>query len=281
MIKLATTLITIFTTVLLLITASFADEGTIEDRRIPKKFIKPDMPPNLSAGPNVGDGPLRVLWDQPWPQSGSAFQSQDYEDENNTDDVYAADDFFVSGHWTIYGIAIPAITFYEPPDSCCLTSATKLNFMIYKDPPPLCPWAGNPGAPDGYPGGGNAPIWSVSLSPEDSQLDIDEFDYGDGSCVNYIFLVLTTPVELERGSYWLVFYPELKSSCGDAYLLTSSSMRGYDGQLIYPNDTDPYWSNWFSFHDRFSIDHQDLVFMIMGTSTGGSNPGVDLLLLGD
>lgn len=279
--KAVVVLITIFVSVLLLVTASFSDEGSIEESRIPKKFIKPDMPPNLSAGPNVGDGPFRVLWNQPWPQSSWMIPSQDYEDVYNAYDVYEADDFFVSGHWTIYYIAIPAITEYVAPSSCCLTSATKLNFMIYKDGSLLCPWAGNPGAPDGYPGGGNAPIWSVSLSPTDPQLNIVEFDDSEGSCENHIFLDLTTPVELERGSYWLVFYPELHSSCGDAFLLTSNSMRGYDGQLIYPNDPDPYWSNWFSFHDRFPIDHQDLVFVFMGTSTGGANPGVELLLLGD
>jgi hypothetical protein len=165
------------------------------------------------------------------------------------------------------------VTIYES-DSCCLSSATKLNFMIYND---------NSGVPDGYPGGGNPPIWSVSLSPSDPQLDIDEFDDGEHFCTSDILLIIPSiPVELERGSYWLVFYPELDSSCGEAYRPTSSSLRGYDGQTIYPNDTDPNWNNWFSFHDRSSsIDHQDLIFILWGTSTGGSNPGVELLLLGD
>ena len=100
----------------------------------------------------------------------------------------------------------------------------------------------------------------------------------DVYCESCIVLLLTTPVELERGSYWLVFYPALDSSCGDAYRITSNSIRGYDGQIIFPNDASP---TWFSFHDYWLLDQQDLVFAFWGTSTGGSNPAVDLLLLGD
>jgi len=211
-----------------------------------------------------------TLWDQQIGCDHNVYVNQDFETAHNAYDVYMADDFTVSRPWSIETIYVPGDTWNNP---CDLSNATTLNFMIYND---------NSGVPDGDPsGGGNSPLWSLSVAPTDSQITLSA---GEGGYDTNVTVDLNTPVELEPGTYWLVFYPELNfDSYGQSGRYVSCTTNGYDAQVINPGGGMSLPTSWTSIQDpsAHETDEQDLAFRLDGTAAGGFNPGIGILLLGN
>ena len=142
-----------------------------------------------------------VLWNQELSVLNTqAYYSQDYT-EIGLSDMWLADDFVVTEDWNISTIFVPGD--FRTPAANTFLNAESLNWEIY----------GNTAMkPDGDPSGrGNPPLWSLSLPPDDPQV---VRTIGTGGEYSDVTLNLTTPVSLDPGTYWLVFYPKMASTYG-------------------------------------------------------------------
>ena len=145
-----------------------------------------------------------VLWDQPlsvvnqYPYYNNVFVPP------NESDTFIADDFVNTQTWDISKIFIPGGFWVARWGASSLLNATALHWEIYGD-------AG--GKPDGDPrsGTGNPPLWSLSLPPSYSDIDYQvTTSMGSAGYRSNATLDLTTPLRLDPGHYWLIFYPELE-----------------------------------------------------------------------
>jgi thermolysin len=182
----------------------------------------------------------------------NAYADQDFETANDDADIFIADDFVCSVPWEIQMIYVPG-RFWS--GGTTLANASALHFAIYGN-------AG--GVPDGYPGGGNAPLWSLSVSPSNTQitlLDNEDVQPGD------VLLNLATPVNLAAGTYWLVFYPEMDYTAGFGQYgrVPSDTLYGYTAQVINPGGAIfPVATSWIpvTSASAYNITQQDFAFVI-------------------
>ena len=137
-----------------------------------------------------------------------------------------------------------------------LANATSLNFRIYAD---------QAGKPAGYPGGGSAPVWSLSIAPSDARILLSN---GVGGLPSNVTLKLPSPVHLATGRYWLVFYPTMEYSLYGQYgRQVSDTVNGYDAMVINPGGGFGFPTTWTSIQDgsTWMMAQQDLAFEIRGT----------------
>ena len=205
-------------------------------------------------------GASNVLWNQPASSTNTnAYADQDFETANDVYDIFIADDFTNTQSWSIQTIFVPGNT-WNP--GCDLTCADYLHFQIYAD---------GGGAPDGYPdgglgGGGNSPIWSLSVTPADSQVELSA---GTGGFLTNVTLNLDTPINLTPGTYWLVFYPEMSfGTCSQYGRYVSDTTNGYIAQVINPGAGFGFPTVWTAVTDASTwvLTQQDFAFRLEGTA---------------
>jgi hypothetical protein len=184
--------------------------------------------PTLSS-PGPGKVPVKfvpqqaplILWDQPLSGSNTnAYVCQDFPDFP-TFSTFPADDFLVSVPWLVEVIYVPGSLWNG---GTSIMNATALHWQIYAD-------AG--GVPDGDPsGGGNPPIWSLSLAPTDPQVSVT---IGVGGYPSDVTLTLDNFILLPPGIYWLTFFPTMSfSSYGQYGRNVSDTTNGSIGKIINP-----------------------------------------------
>jgi len=196
--------------------------------------------------------PKAVLWDQPLSTvNQNAYVNQDFTDAPDYSS-FLADDFEVTGNWTVDTIFIPGNGW---SGFTSLMNADSLTWMIY---------ANQSGIPAGDPtGGGDAPLWAITLDPTDPQVTITN---GSGGLPSDTTLVLDTPIDLSTGHYWLVFYPSMPFSTGGQYgRQPSDTVNEYVGQFINPGGGFGLGTNW---QDWTVLVHTmtDIAFRLEGTS---------------
>ncbi len=144
---------------------------------------------------------------QPTTPDVGSFLAQDFETAYDQHDVFAADDFTLSGTTSITTIWTGSYV-----NGGTYANASKINFAIY----------GNSGGePSGVPVHGAAPLKLVSLSPSDSQL----FIAGQDVVVN-----LNTPISLGAGTYWFAMWVTMDSNNLTRWNVwkKSDTTNGYD-----------------------------------------------------
>ena len=175
---------------------------------------------SVPAAPVASYAPI-VLWNQPL--SGvntNAYVDQDFSDYPAYSS-YLLDDFANVQPWNLTAIFIPGLGWNG---FTTLANATALNWAIYADD--------GTGLPDGWPGGGNAPFWSLSLPPGDPQVTITN---GSGGQPSNTLLTLSAPVALPPGTWWLCFWPEMAFSVGGQYgRQPSDTTNGSVAKFINP-----------------------------------------------
>ncbi|MEW5764411.1 MAG: hypothetical protein ACOYXN_07695, partial [Acidobacteriota bacterium] len=247
---------------------AWAGTGAVPQVSSGKTIVKlapagPVAPPENLAQENVGDvpeeppsppdqfAPHAVLWDQPVSSVNTGvYVDQDFIDFP-TYSSYLADDFTNAGPWSITSIFVAGGGWNG---FSSLANATALNWAIYAD---------GGGVPDGDPsGGGNAPVWSLSLLPSDPQVALTiNPTYG---ILSDTLLTLSAPVALPPGTYWLVFYPTLAFEGGGQFgRFPSDTANGATAQFINPGGAFGYgtaWQNW----NILGAAQTDLAFRIEG-----------------
>ncbi|HOO90504.1 MAG TPA: C1 family peptidase [Syntrophales bacterium] len=229
---------------------------------------------------DVSFGDNTVLWDQPGSIDNSVvYANQDFEATYNDKDTWIADDFTNKRNWVINKIFIPGNTWAT---RCHLTSADYLNFQI---------WADSSGVPAGYPDGGlggyGSPLWSLRVTPTDPQITLSRGLYeSDMEYNTNVTLTLTTPFNLQPGTYWFVFYPELNFDTGGQYgRHVSCTDNGYAAQVINPGEGFGFPTSWTSVQDgsTWVLSEHDFAFRLDGTVSDGTSvvPSLLLLLLGN
>jgi hypothetical protein len=204
------------------------------------------------SGPMEGRA---VLLDQPLSADNqNAYADQDFEAANDGYDIFVADDFTVPAEgWSITEMTALNATWNPGGD---LTCATTLNFIVYAD---------GGGIPDGYPGGGNAPVWSLSVAPGDAQVTLSA---GTDGFLSTAQVVLSTPFSLAAGTYWLLFYPEMNfDPCGQSGRQLSDTTNGAAAMVINPGGGFGFPTTWTSIQDpsTWGATEQDLQMQIVGT----------------
>ncbi|MDW7773927.1 MAG: hypothetical protein SCH71_13650 [Desulfobulbaceae bacterium] len=196
------------------------------------------------------------LWNQPQGSVNIAFPSQDFETEVDPYDIFLADDFISPRPWLIDTVYVPGGLWNG---GTTLANAESLHFEIYRD---------SGGKPDGDPrGGGNPPVWSLAVSPADSRIIIENDTLGTQGNV---ILELVEPVQLNSGTYWLVFYPRMDFfTFGQYGRFTADTTNRFPAQVMNPGEgyvdpppVPPTWSNAAVLPD-FSPRH-DLAFCLQG-----------------
>jgi len=212
-----------------------------------------------SAVDSISNGSF-VLWNQPLSVvNQDTYANQDFETTYDTYDVFVADDFTSSRAWGIETISVQGNTWNS---GCDLNCADSLNFQIYND---------DAGVPDGSPdgglgGGGNPPVWSLSVAPSDTQVTLGT---GTGGWLSNVTLDLDTPVSLQPGTYWLAFFPTLSfGTCGcQSGRHPSDTTNGYAAQVINPGGGFGLPGSWTSVQDAstWGLAQQDLAFRLDGS----------------
>jgi hypothetical protein len=205
-------------------------------------------------------------WDQPISAANTAvYANQDFEAAYDIYDIFLADDFTNTAPWTINTIYVHGNTWNV---GCDLTCATNLHFMIYAD---------SSGVPAGDPsGGGDAPLWTLSVPPGDSQVTLSAGI--DGFQTN-VTLSPDTPIQLPAGTYWLVFYPELSyTDCICQYgRHVSDTTNGNIAKVINPAGGFGLPTVWTDITDpsTWGLPQQDLAFRIEYTTEAAAILGAD------
>jgi hypothetical protein len=174
--------------------------------------------------------------------------------EHNYYDVFSADDFTNVDPWTIKTIFVAGDTW---KDDCDLTCADALHWALYAD---------DGGKPDGDPsGGGNQPVWEISVAPTDTQVSLSK---GIGGWLSDVTLDLMTPVSLEPGTWWLVVYADLsRDTCGCSYgPHVADTTNGHAAQIINPGGAWGIPTTWTSVQDptTLGLEEHDLAFRLEG-----------------
>jgi hypothetical protein len=209
-----------------------------------------------------------VLWDQPlsvvnrYPYYSNMFVP------SNESDTFIADDFVNTQTWDISKIFIPGGFWVARWGASSLLNATALNWRIYAD---------DGGKPDGDPSGnGNAPLWTLSLPPSYSDVDYQvTLSRGSSGYRSDTTLDLTTPLRLDPGQYWLIFYPELEYYAYGGYgRQPADTLNNAVSQFIEPGDGDAGLpTEWTSVLDvpwttlafpKPALEQQDFAFRLEG-----------------
>jgi hypothetical protein len=176
----------------------------------------------------------KTLWNQPLSSvNQNAYVNQDFPD-NPTYSSFLADDFIVDKFWSIQTIFIPGNGW---AGFTTLANASALTFQIYAD---------NSGIPAGDPsGGGNPPLWTLTLPITDSHITLYT---GSGGYPSDTMLRLPTGLSLPTGHYWLVFFPTMPfSPYGQFGRQPADTTNGGIGKFINPGGAFGYgtaWQNW-------------------------------------
>ena len=209
-----------------------------------------------AASPNSKWQPNAILWDQP-PSSINlaAHANQDFEATYDVYDIFIADDFQNASSWLIDDLFVPGDTWNG---GCDLSCANVFNWEIYAD-------AG--GMPDGDPwGGGNPPVWSLSLPPSDPQVTLSASPSG---WLSNVTLNPSSPVFLPAGSWWLSFFPgmDFDTCLCQAGRHAADTSNGYAAQVINPGSGFGFPPSWTSVQDvlTWGLVQQDFAFRISGT----------------
>jgi PKD repeat protein/N-acetylneuraminic acid mutarotase len=226
-----------------------------------RTFGEPVANPGLTtASPAVTPGavaapanPEDVLWDQPL----SAVDQDAYVDQEFGDfptfSSFLADDFVNADPWAISTIFIPGDGWNG---FTTIMSATALTWQIYADSPIT------PGIPAGDPsGGGDAPVWTLTLTPDDPLVTVTTGTLGYPSNTT---LNLAAPVVLPPGHWWLVFYPTGDfATFGQFGRQAADTTNGYTGQIINPGGgfgIGTAWQDW----GVIGVTLQDIAFRLEG-----------------
>ncbi|MBN1550130.1 hypothetical protein JW979_01625, partial [bacterium] len=253
--------------------ASFLDTGTSTGQGCPftiegtmgSATPTATAPPTFTSAPTATPTPLTcdILWEQPLSSVNQNAYVNQYFGDMPTYSSYLSDDFTNSESWTIQEIYVPG-NLWNPGTT--LMNATALNWAIYSDDADL---------PDGHPEGGNAPFWSLSLAPTDSQVTIS---IGSGGFMSNTAVTLSTPVVLPPGTWWIFFYPTMDFAVGGQFGLQPSDTTNLNiAKFINPGGgfglgTD--WQDW----SILGATEQDLAFRLCGeeaaapTSTPPNTP---------
>jgi hypothetical protein len=197
------------------------------------------------------NGPLTCnLWNQP-PSSVStnAYANQDFTDFDAYD-IFLADDFTNKVPWQID-------TFFFPGGlwngGTTLANAVSLHFQIYRD---------SGGKPDGDPkGGGNPPVWSLAVPPADSRITLESGIFGVGN----VTLALESPLKLQPGTYWLIFYPQMEfTSYGQYGRNVADTANLSTAQVINPGGGFGYVPTSWGDATVLGMSQHDLAFCLQG-----------------
>ena len=186
---------------------------------------------------------------------------------SNESDTFIADDFVNTQTWDISKIFIPGGFWVARWGASSLLNATALNWRIYAD---------DGGKPDGDPSGnGNAPLWSLSLPPSYSDVDYQvTLSRGSSGLRSDTTLDLTTPLRLDPGQYWLIFYPELEYYAYGGYgRQPADTINNAVAQFVEPGGGDQglptEWTSvltipWTSINKKPALTQQDFAFRLEG-----------------
>jgi hypothetical protein len=206
-----------------------------------------------------------VILDQPLSTTNTfAYYNQEYvpgaPDEN---DVYIADDFVLDKARSISTIYVPG-DFRWPGwgDLSTLLCADYLHVEIYTNAN---------GKPSGNPRDSvNLPIVHRWMTPDDPQVTLSD---GTRGYPTNVTLNLDTPIYLNPGTYWFVFYPEMEwATCGGYGRQPADTTNNLAAQTIKPLDTDTWypttWTNVLTVPwDKFEcpdLERQDFAFRLEG-----------------
>jgi hypothetical protein len=187
-----------------------------------------------------------ILWDQPLSTHNTAgYPTQEFPDLLDAD-RYLADDFTNTESWVLEEIFVPGTLFNG---GWTLMNAHSLHWRIYAD---------DMGVPAGDPsGGGDPPFWSLDLAPTDSQVIIT---VGSDGLMGDNTLILSDPVTIPPGTWWLVFYPRMQVTTGGQYgRQASDTSFGHVGQYINPFDG-AGWQDWTA----LGHSEHDIAFRLCG-----------------
>ncbi len=215
-------------------------------------------PPITAAAPARPPGkvepaasPEWPLWDQPLSEvNQGAYVDQEFPDFLEYSS-FLADDFYGDDYFWISAIFVPGDGWNG---FSSLLNADSLTWQIYAD---------NGGAPDGDPaGGGNPPVWTLTLPPTDPQVVI-----GAGTPGGYpsdTTLSLLLPITIPPGHWWLVFYPTLSfGSYGQFGRQPADTTNGYGAQFINPGGGFGYGTVWTA-ASEIGFPGSDLAFRLDG-----------------
>jgi hypothetical protein len=193
---------------------------------------------------------MPIIYDQ----ALSSVNLNAYVDQNFGDlpgaSSYIFDDFTNSAPWTIQGLFIPGQGWNG---FSTLMNASQLTWAVYAD-------AG--GVPAGYPGGGSAPAWSLSLVPSDPQVFLTT---GRGGFVSDSYLTLATPFTLPAGHWWLVFYPTLNFTGGGQFgREPADTTNGLVGQIINPGNYFGWGTGFNPWTSALGLSQRDVAFTLYG-----------------
>lgn len=208
----------------------------------------------------------QVLWDQPLntPTTEEILSTEFTDPDAFEFSSYAADDFIVDQPWKIDTLFIPGDM--DSAEVLSLMNADGLTFLIYADLDGKP--AGDPG--DGATPRGAPPVWSLTLLPDDPQVQIS-FNSNETPVEADVTLTLASPIHLAPGHYWLVFYPTLIFSAnGQYYRQGSSTSNNQPAQWVNPLFGTGYGAQWIDWRTA-DPDPQnpntlsDLAFRIEGS----------------
>jgi hypothetical protein len=200
--------------------------------------------------------PAAVLWDQPLSAiNQNAYVNQDFPDFPSFSS-FLADDFTNPVPWIVDKIFVPGNGWNG---FSTLMNATGLTWAIYAD-------AG--GVPAGWPGGGAAPVWTLTVPPSDPQVTITN---GSGGMPSDTLLTLTSPASIPAGTWWLVFYPSMGfGSYGQFGRQPADTTNGAIGQFINPGGGFGYGTAWQGW-GVLGVTQQDIAFRLEGSLCSGWN----------
>lgn len=192
------------------------------------------------------------LWNQPVSSiNTNAYANQDFETTYDSYDIFIADDFTTKVPWVIDTLFVPGGLWNG---AGTLANANTLHFEIYRD---------NGGKPDGDPkGGGNSPVWSLSVPPSDSQITIGLDSSGT---MGNVTLTLQSPVRLQTGTYWLVFYPQMDLAVGGQYGRSVADTNNLSpAQVINPGGGFGFPTTWGNASSPYGTSQTDFAFCLQG-----------------
>jgi len=211
------------------------------------------MAGSASQSPPLPESGSEIIWDQTFAASFGV-ASQDFVGTAlSAYDVFSADDFTAGEDCQITAIHVMGMVAMGSG----MSSASALHWEIYEN---------SQGIPAGYPGGA-APLWSISLPPNDPQVTLVSNNTG-------VSLILTTPVSLPPGDYWLVFYPTMDQQWFWATAVTNNLRIA---QMINPSLCFGCGANWVSIQTCAGATNHDLAFRLDGQQSGvGPFAGTDI-----
>jgi hypothetical protein len=191
-----------------------------------------------------------VLWDQS-NTAANGVASQDFEAATESMSTFGADDFTNAQPWHIETIHVLGTVVTRTS----LANASALHWEIYQN---------NGGVPAGFPGGGSAPLWSITLPPTDAQVTLTDSETD-------VTLALTSPIDLPPGVYWLVFYPSMDfTSFGQWFWSTATTANLQVAQMINPGGGFGQGIDWTNMQIfTGNVTEHDLAFRLDGQIAAG------------